>query len=292
MKEKYDVIIIGGGPAGLTAALYLSRASISTMMISKNIGGKMSMSPLIENYPGFSAGPGSALAIEMLDQIYDKYDSFDYVIDEVIKVDYVDQLYIVTTADGDQYVSKYLIAATGSVPNELPIENNSNVKIHYCPTCDGRLYENQEVAVIGDANSALQYSLELIKYCSKVHLCAIGDKLYGEKVLIDRVKDNSGIIIHYNFDTDCFRDNTMFSSSGESINVAAAFVAIGNKLQSDIFEPLGVVTTEGYIRTNPYSCRVQDNFYAVGDIRQKLFYQITTAVSDGTYAALDIIRKN
>ena len=290
--QKYDVVIIGGGPAGLTAALYLSRASINVMTIIKDFGGKMSMSPLIENYPGFKSGPGSALAIEMLDQIYGKYDSFDYVIDEAVKVDYVDELYIVTTADGDQYMSKYLIAATGSVPNELPIENNSNVKIHYCPTCDGRLYENQEVAVIGDANSALQYSLELIKYCSKVHLCAIGDKLYGEKVLIDRVKEDKDIIIHYNFDTDCFRDNTIFSSNGESINVAAAFIAIGNKLQSDIFKPLGVVNNEGYIEANPYSCYVKNNFYAVGDIRQKLFYQITTAVSDGTSAALDIIRKN
>lgn len=291
MKENNCVAIIGGGPAGLTAALYLGRAHIPCVVFDVDVcGGQLPSSPLLENVPGFY-GPGVDLAMKMLDEI-NKYPSIELAnFTKVVKVKPIsDNEQLLTLEDGAEMRFQYVICATGSNPIKLPQLESKNT--HYCVTCDGPLYEGKTVAVIGGGNTALQYALELTKYADKIYVCTNEDSLRGEEVMRERVLNEPKIEIRTNFTATSFDGNVLEQTDGPSLTVDGIFVAIGYRTNTDYID---AVTSEGRLFTdinlNILSFNLSTtHIFAVGDCRYKPFNQVIIAMSEGCQAALSIIR--
>ena len=285
------VAIIGGGPAGLTAALYLGRAHIPCVVFDTDVcGGQMPSSPLLENVPGFY-GPGVDLAMKMLDEI-NKYPSIELAnFTKVIKVKPIsDNEQLLTLEDGAEMHFQYVICATGSNPIKLPQLESEHT--HYCVTCDGPLYENKTVAVIGGGNTALQYALELTKYAAKIYVCTNEDSLRGEETMRERVLNEPKIEIRTNFTATSFDGKVLEQESGPSLTIDGIFIAIGYRTNTDYFNAFkskGCFLTD--INFNVISPEQKfTNIYAVGDCRYKPFNQVVIAMSEGCQAALSIIR--
>ena len=291
MKENNCVAIIGGGPAGLTAALYLGRAHIPCVVFDTDVcGGQMPSSPLLENVPGFY-GPGVDLAMKMLDEI-NKYPSIELAnFTKVIKVEPVsDNEQLLTLEDGAKMRFQYVICATGSNPIKLPQLESEHT--HYCVTCDGPLYEGKTVAVIGGGNTALQYALELTKYAAKIYICTNEDSLRGEEIMRERVLNEPKIEVRTNFTATSFDGNVLEQDNGSSLTVDGIFVAIGYRTNTDYLD----VSKSGgrFLTYSTLNVRTDekdyDNIFAVGDCRYKPFNQVVIAMSEGCQAALSIIR--
>lgn len=291
MKENNCVAIIGGGPAGLTAALYLGRAHIPCVVFDADMcGGQLPSSPLLENVPGFY-GPGVDLAMKMLDEI-NKYPSIELAnFTKVVKITPVsDNEQLLTLEDGAEMRFQYVICATGSNPIKLPQLESEHT--HYCITCDGPLYEGKTVAVIGGGNTALQYALELTKYAEKIYICTNEDSLRGEETMRERVLSEPKIEVRTNFTAVSFDGKVLEQDSGPSLTVDGIFVAIGYRTNTDYID---AITSEGRLFTdinlNILSFdRSTTHIFAVGDCRYKPFNQVVIAMSEGCQAALSIIR--
>ena len=291
MKENNCVAIIGGGPAGLTAALYLGRAHIPCVVFDVDVcGGQLPSSPLLENVPGFY-GPGVDLAMKMLDEI-NKYPSIELAnFTKVIKITPVsDNEQLLTLEDGAEMRFQYVICATGSNPIKLPQLESEHT--HYCVTCDGPLYEGKTVAVIGGGNTALQYALELTKYAAKIYVCTNEDSLRGEEPVRERVLNESKIEVRTNFTAVSFDGKVLEQDNGPSLTIDGIFVAIGYRTNTDYID---AITSEGRLFTdinfNILSFdRSTTHIFAVGDCRYKPFNQVVIAMSEGCQAALSIIR--
>ena len=289
--ESNCVAIIGGGPAGLTAALYLGRAHIPCVVFDVDVcGGQLPSSPLLENVPGFY-GPGVDLAMKMLDEI-NKYPSIELAnFTKVIKVKPIsDNEQLLTLEDGAEMRFQYVICATGSNPIKLPQLESKNT--HYCVTCDGPLYEGKTVAVIGGGNTALQYALELTKYAAKIYICTNEDSLRGEEIMRERVLNEPKIEIRTNFTATSFDGNVLEQDNGLSLTIDGIFVAIGYRTNTDYID---AITSEGRLFTdinlNILSFNLSTtHIFAVGDCRYKPFNQVVIAMSEGCQAALSIIR--
>ena len=289
--ENNCVAIIGGGPAGLTAALYLGRAHIPCVVFDADVcGGQMPSSPLLENVPGFY-GPGVDLVMKMLDEI-NKYPSIELAnFTKVIKVKPIsDNEQLLTLEDGAEMRFQYVICATGSNPIKLPQLESEHT--HYCVTCDGPLYENKTVAVIGGGNTALQYALELTKYAAKIYICTNEDSLRGEEIMRERVLNEPKIEVRTNFTATSFDGNVLEQADGPSLTVDGIFVAIGYRTNTDYID---AITSEGRLFTdinlNILSFDLSTtHIFAVGDCRYKPFNQVIIAMSEGCQAALSIIR--
>jgi thioredoxin reductase (NADPH) len=291
MKENNGVAIIGGGPAGLTAALYLGRAHIPCVVFDENMcGGQIISSPLLENVPGFY-GPGVDLAMNMLEEIA-KYPSVQFAnFTKVVKVEPISRdEQLLTLEDGDQIYFQYVICATGSTPIRLPQLESENT--HYCVTCDGALYEGKTVAVIGGGNTALQYALELTKYAEKIYICTNEDSLRGEETMRERVLNEPKIEVRTNFTATALDGDVLEQAEGHSLMVDGIFVAIGYRTNTDY---LDAVKVEGRFLTD-LSFNVgtdeedYDNIFAIGDCRYRPFNQVAIAMGEGCQAALYIIR--
>ena len=290
-ENSTTVAIIGGGPAGLTAALYLGRAHVNCIVFDKDMcGGQIISSPLLENVPGFY-GPGAELAIKMLDEV-SKYPSVQFAnFTEVVDIETSDDEHILTLEDGGKISAQYVICATGSNPIKLPQLESENT--HYCVTCDGALYEGKTVAVIGGGNSALQYALELTKYAEKIYVCTMEDSLRGEENMRERVLNHEKIEVRYNFAAMEFDGDVLTPAEGHSIIVDGIFVAIGYKPNTDYF-PGGYKINRHFAADPDLKILSNndefDNIYAVGDCRLKDYNQVVIAMSEGCQAALSIIR--
>lgn len=286
-----DVVIIGAGPAGMTAALYLIRGGLDVVMFDPNgYGGQMANAPWIENYPSFK-GTGFELAEKMWEPLEEKVDLI-YEKVEVIEGILEDSYKVVGT---DTFVwCNNVIIATGGKPKTLNIPGIDKPHVHYCATCDGPLYTNKKVAVIGDANSAIQYAMDLKNYCSEVHLLAIGPILYGEKSWKDKIMEAEAedkVHIHWNFNTVEITDSAVISKVGEKIDVDGVFVAIGYDPVVPKVEDIYLPTSNGYIITTAFCEAGNDRIYAAGDVATKPYRQVASAVNDGMTAALSIIKK-
>ena len=291
MKENNCVAIIGGGPAGLTAALYLGRAHIPCVVFDADMcGGQIISSPLLENVPGFY-GPGVDLAMQMLEEL-SKYPSVQFAsFTKVVKVEPISKdEQLLTLEDGAKIYFQYVICATGSAPIRLPQLESEHT--HYCVTCDGALYEGKTVAVIGGGNTALQYALELTKYAERIYICTNEDSLRGEETMRERVLNEPKIEVRTNFTAASFDGNVLEQADGHSLMVDGIFVAIGYKTNTDYLDAL---KDEGRFFTNIDLSIVSyeedfTNIFAVGDCRYKLFNQVIIAMGEGCQAALSIIR--
>ena len=292
-----ELIIIGGGPAGLTAAIYATRAKLDSILIEdKILGGQVRTSYIIENYPGYKEISGPDLADKMQEQaeaLGANIDEFDMI----ENVDFSGDLKIVETSNYI-YKTNTVIIATGATPRKLPMENENKFSgkgVHYCAVCDGAMYEGKIIAVVGGGNSALEEALFLTKFAEKVLLIRRYDYFKGEKSTLEEVMNHPKIEVMFNEDLINV-EGTQFVEKGivkntltgeiKEIPMDAVFGYIGTEPKTDYFKDY-IELSHGYIKTDELMRTNVAGVYAVGDVREKVYRQITTAVADGTIAALE-----
>lgn len=284
-------VIIGAGPAGMNAALYLKRAGIEPIIIEKDVpGGEMLKTDKIENYLGFESISGGELALKMSIQLKDL--GVNIIRDKVIKVSYDDKF--IVECEKEQYVSDYVIVATGRTPRKLGLSGEEELTgkgISYCAVCDGAFYRGREVAVIGGGDAALTEALYLADLCSKVYV-VVRHNLRASDVLQNRVKAKENIIVLKNVNVNELKYDDKLSNvildDGKTLPVSGIFIAIGGMPELSFFNEIDLEMKNGYILTNDKMESNIKGLYAVGDVRYKDYYQIVTAVSDGAVAALAI----
>ncbi len=292
----FDICIIGGGPAGITAALYAMRAGKKVAVIEKNtFGGQMTFSPKIENYPGYNCISGNELAEIFVEQIMEH--GAEIVMETVTEVTKESGLFTVTTQEGGAYTSYAVITATGAkhrllgVPNEERYVGNG---ISFCAVCDGAFYEGQDVAVIGGGNSALQGAVMLSELCRSVTVIQNLPYLTGEKSLADSLMKKSNVsfvygtvVKRFNGD-DGFEGLTTLSDDGEEKDMRfdGVFIAIGLVPENACVKALADTDRGGYAVSGENCTTKTEGLYVAGDCRTKRVRQITTAASDGAAAAL------
>ena len=288
----YDSIIIGAGPAGMTAAIYLARANKKVLIIEKEtIGGQISSSPLVENYPGYEGISGSVLANNMYNQV-DKL-GVDIELDEVTDI-IPGELHTVKTLD-NEFKTRTVIIATGVKYRLLGLENEIELignGIHFCVSCDGAFYKGKHVAVIGGGNTGIINAIALADMCEKVYLIQDKDKLTGEKILQDKLKQKVNVeVITNSVVSKIIGDDKLekiIIKNGKKENeiiVDGMFISIGLMPQSDFLK--GIIDLDKFNYAVSFDTKTKINgIFVAGDIRTKPFRQITTAVNDGTTSAL------
>ena len=293
----YDTIIIGAGAAGMTAALNVLRNGKTCLILEKElIGGQIANSPRVENYPSIKEISGEQFSSNLFDQIIDLGCKFE--LEEVLKVEKSVDVFTVTT-NYAQYEAKTVVIATGAEHNKLNVPGENLKGVSHCALCDGAFYKGEEIAVIGDANTALQYALLLSNYAKKVHFCMLFDKFFGDKILSDRLVQKENVTIYKNIQLNEIRgkdsvEKLVFTNTQTNeefdLDVKACFVAIGMSPKTDIFNDL-VDRVKGYILVDENMMTKTDGLYAIGDVRSKTVRQLTTAVSDAAIAAFNITKR-
>ena len=297
----YDIVVIGGGPAGMTAALYGCRNGKSVLIIERdNFGGKMTNSPKLENYPGYSQISGNELAEKMLDQITAQ--GVEIVIAEANAVQDHGS-YKTVVAEEETYDAKSVIIASGVKHRLLGLDGEEDLigeGVSFCAVCDGDFYKNREVCVVGGASSALQEALLLSKKCSKVTLVHYRDRLAGEVRLQEvlATKDNVEVLLNKKVDELLVEDDELVGVrlencvSGEKSTLPCdgIFVAIGLIPENTAFEDVASLDDYGYFDAGEECSTKTAGVYVAGDCRKKINRQVTTAVSDGAVAALAACR--
>jgi len=287
----YDLIIIGAGPAGLTAAIYAQRANLKTLILEKEtIGGQISSSPLVENYPGFKQISGMELSNNFFEQAISL--GADFEIEEVLKIENGKTKKVIT--DQNTYECKSIIIATGAHHRKLGLENEEELigkGVHYCATCDGAFYKDKTVAVIGGANTAVTSAIYLSSICKKVYLIYRKDVLKCEKTLLEKVKSKENVEIIYNTNVTKLIGNPLEKielNNSEELTVDGMFVCIGAEPKTVELENLPI-DGNGYIISEDCLTNIEGIFVA-GDVRTKEIRQVTTATADGAVAALAACR--
>ena len=289
----YDVIIVGGGPAGLTAALYARRANKTALIIEKaTFGGQITHSPKVENIPGFVALSGNEFAEKMVEQVMEQ--GADVEIAEVTEV--IDgEIKTVKTDSGD-FEGKSVIWATGARHRMLGLEREDEFVgegISFCAVCDGAFYTGKTVAVIGGGNSALQEAIMLSDLCKKVYVVQNLDRLTGEQKLADILyaKNNVEVILGSTVESLMGEGalNGITIKSGEerrTLLIDGMFVAIGLIPQNEIVEELITLNPWGYVDATESCITSKKGIFVAGDCRSKRIRQVATACADGAVAAL------
>lgn len=294
MKKTYDVIIIGAGIAGMTAAIYLKRGGQDVLIIEENVpGGQLNKINTVENYPGFTKIDGPTLATEIFTQTRDL--NIEYLFEKVISTELEGQLKIVTT-NNQKLTCKYLVIATGRLSKKLFTDDDEYIGkgISYCGICDGPLYKDKNVVVVGGANSAIEEALYLSNICKNVTMIVRSDSLKGDNLLINKILETKNIKCVYNSNvTEYNIENNKLASikinNDEIIETDGLFISIGSSPSADVFD---VDKEKDFILVNEEGMTNTDNVYACGDIIKKNVYQLTTAASEGTIVAYSIIKKN
>lgn len=296
MENKYDVLIIGAGPAGLTAAIYLARNNVNVALIeAKTPGGKISEQSKIENYPGFNSVSGAELSISMFSQA--RENGAKFIIGKVISIENKDELIkLIKLENGLLLESKYLIIATGMqniIPKEvINIEKFNNKGVSYCVVCDGPLFKDKVCGIIGGGNSAFEEGNYLSSIAKEVHIF-VRDKIIAEQRLVDNVEKQDNIFIHRNarvlkLNGTSSLDSADVNIEGNIVNIPikGLFPYIGFKPAIDFIDQnLLKLDKKNFIVVDENMETNVPNIFAVGDIISKSIRQITTATSDGTIAA-------
>lgn len=296
----YDIVIIGSGPAGLTASIYASRANKSVLVIEKEaFGGMITHSPKVENYPGYEKISGLDLADKFVAQAMALKVNFEF--DEIVSIE--------KTLDGfkaigihNSYDAKSVIIATGSKHRTLKLENEEKLVgkgISYCAVCDGPFYTGMDVTLIGGGNSAMQEALLLSSYCNSVTIIQNLPYLTGEDALAKQIEKTPNIKVVYNkIVVSLIGKETLNSiilqdqETGEKeiFETKSIFVAIGQEANNEAFKNVCSLDSNGFIISND-SCNTDvEGIYVAGDCRIKKIRQIVTASSDGSIAALQAIK--
>ena len=293
----YDAIIIGAGPAGMSAALYLLRDGKKVLILEKEtIGGSIASTPLIENYPGVKAVSGSELTDIMFDQIDEL--GVEFELEKVTNINVLeDDIKEVITED-NKYLGKVLIIASGSAYRTLNLPNEDKLighGIHFCVACDGAFYKEKDVAIIGGGNSAVINAYSMSKIAKKVYILQKMDKLTCEKDLINKIESTDNVEIMYNVDVlEYLGDDELTGLSikvdgkKKKLKVDGVFLNIGlipqNKFAYDVID----LDERDYVISTNTETKVP-GLYVIGDSRTKKYSQVTIATADGTIAALNAI---
>jgi len=303
--QKFDVIIIGAGPAGLAAAIYTSRAALSTLVIDESsAGGQVKTTHQVANYPGFVEPiAGHELAGNMRKQA-EKYGTKFKLAADITALQLSDQEKWVELDEGDKYTAKFVIIATGSSPRLLNIPGEKDYKgsgISYCATCDAEFYKDRDIFVIGGGNSAMEESLLLLQFVKSITVIHQFDELQAEKITADKVTMNPKVNILWSHEPRAFykKENKMvveaeYLKTNKRIRLErdGIFIFVGLVPNSAFLKSTPIqLTKHGYIITGPQMETNIRGVYAAGDIRDKRHRQITIAVGDGTIAALEVIHK-
>lgn len=283
LKNHKDVIIIGAGVSGMTSAIYLKRFNLDVLLIeSEYPGGQMTKTDIIENYPGFISIDGFSLSEKIFEQV--KNLNIDYVNEEVISID-EKNLEVVT--ENKIYTARKIIIATGRKPKKLGIEDNYiNKGVSYCAICDGALYKDKIVAVVGSGDSAVSSAIYLSKICKKVYLLVRKDTLKAKDYLVSKLNEKVTVLFNKNVTNLYGEDKLEYVelNNENKLNVDGLFIYIGSTPNTDI---INVDKENGYILVDDKMMTSNKNIYACGDVIKKDVYQITTAISDATIAAIN-----
>ena len=290
MERIHDMIIIGGGPAGYTAALYAARAGLDVLVIERmSAGGQMAVTDTIDNYSGFSEGiPGWELGMKMQAGA----ERFGAVTKygEVVSAELEGNIKKVKTSS-DEFGARTVVIATGANPRELGVDREEEFVsrgVHYCAHCDGRFYKNKVVAVVGGGNSALEDALYLSRLAAKVYLIHRRDSFRASKIYVDALSKSTNIEFLANSSVaELIADERVTGirlADGRELEINGLFVSIGRKPASDIFRGQLKLDESGYIVADESTRTSIAGVFAVGDGRTKPLRQVVTAVGDGAVA--------
>lgn len=295
----YDIIIVGAGPAGLTAAIYARRAGKSVLVLEKDtFGGQVTFSPKLENYPGFEAISGNELAQRMLEQAMSLGADID--MDTVLEVKDGDPKLVI--GENATYEAKAVIIAAGAKHRRLGLPKEDGFignGISFCAVCDGAFYKDQHVAVIGGGNTALVEIVLLAEVCKKVTVVQNLAFLTGESKMIDAVKAKDNIeIIYSTVVSEYLGDDTLkglrlhndVTGEESDLFVDGAFLAIGTEPENKPYAAVTDIDERGYIKADEQCATGTDGIFVAGDCRTKAYRQVATAVADGAAAALNACR--
>lgn len=293
----YDVVIIGGGPAGLSAGIYSARGGLKTLIIEKSFtGGQAATTYEIDNYPGFEEGIGGPDLMMKMDAHARKFD-VEFMYEGISSIEVNDKIKKIITEKENVIESKTIILATGAYPRELGIEKEKKLRgagVSYCATCDGAFYKGKTVAVVGGGNTAVEDAIYLCRFCKKVYLIHRRNELRANTLLqtaafkqekIEFVWDSVVEDILGDKKVEGVKVKNVKTGDFNDININGLFVAIGIVPNSKL--AVGKVNTDdkGYIITDENMNTSIEGVFAAGDVRNKLLRQVVTAAADGATAA-------
>jgi len=292
--QEFEIVIVGAGPAGLSAGMYVARQNVSCLIISKDLGGQMNLIPKLENYPGTIMSSGQILAKTLETQ----YLSFkgEIVYDTVEKIDESEDGFKIKTTRSE-YKAKAVVLAPGKVPNMLGVENESeyfNKGIHYCTKCDAPFYQGRTTASVGVGSYLVESGLLLSRMASKMYLILKGSKLAGDKDLVTTLENNKNIEIITQSSVKSISGNsalqqiTLVDSSGAEkvLDVDALFIEMGSKINLDYVKHLVKINTKGEIEIESGGMTSHPAIFAAGDATTIPYKQIIVACGDGSNAGL------
>ncbi len=296
----YDIIIVGGGPAGMSSALYALRENKKVLIIEKeSFGGQIATAPRLENFPSIEKISG----LEFSDKLFEQINNLgvEFELDDVIGITKNNDKDFIVKTTNNVFNCHAVIIANGCHHKKINLPNEDKFigsGISYCATCDGPFYKGEEVNIIGDANSAMQYALMLSSYCPKVTMYALFDHLFGDAILKQKVYSNPKIDIKYNMSLTSFEgDDTLTgltfknTKTNELVNVKTnnVFIAIGQQVDNNRFSNL-VKLDNGYIVVDSNMETSTKGIFAAGDTIKKDIRQVINACSEGSLAAINAVK--
>lgn len=298
----YDVIIVGGGPAGLTAAIYALRAGKSVLVIEKaGFGGQIAFSPKVENIPGTMQISGAEFGEKLVEQAMAL--GADVELETVTGVEKQEDVFHISTEDGASFAGKTVILALGVKHRMLGLPDEESLVgrgISFCAVCDGAFYEGQETAMIGGGNSALQEALLLSEVCSHVTVVQNLADFTGEKKLAEALLEKKNVTVHFNTVVDAYlsdsegltglRIRNQVTGQTQELNVDGAFLAVGLMPENEPFSQLVDLNEWGYFDCTEDCTTKTPGLFVAGDCRSKRIRQVTTAAADGAVAAMAACR--
>ena len=301
MADINNVIIIGSGPAGYTAAIYAARANLKPILVSGfQPGGQLTITTDVENYPGYEDPIQGPWLMEQM-QKQAAHVGTEIINSQVTEVFLNEKIKKLNLDNGTTLNTKTVIISTGAQARWLGLENEAKFQGHglsACATCDGFFFKDKEVAVIGGGNSAAEEALFLTKFATKVYLVHRRDKLRAEKILQDRLKQNSKIDFIWNSEVTKFNGNEDLESIDllnkqdnkiSNLKIDGVFIAIGHDPATQLFKGQLKMDEGGYIITDPDSTKTSiEGVFAAGDVRDKIYRQAVTAAGMGCMAALEV----
>jgi len=292
----YDLIIVGGGPAGLTAGLYARRSRLNTLLIEQFIpGGQVLNTDWVDNYPGF---PEGISGFDLVDNMRRQTERFELPVinDEIVSLSLQGNDKILS-GNQDTYKTRALVIATGAVHKKLGVPGEGLLGgkgVSYCATCDGLFFKDQEIAVVGGGDTAVQEALYLTRFAKKIYLIHRRDQLRAAQILQEKALAHPAIqpvwktVVESILGTDQVEGiqvKTVDGSSGQTIPVQGVFILVGIQPKTDWLKETLPLNPEGFIQTDEHLATSVPGIFAAGDVRQKLLRQISTSVGDGATAA-------
>jgi len=297
-SDLRDVIIIGSGPAGLTAAIYAARAGLDTLILTGMfIGGQAATTDRIENYPGFPEGISGDELTDLMRKQANRFGA-EVVIDQVTEVDLLTHPFGVKTAS-EQYQSKSMVIATGASPHKLGVPGEEEFigrGVSFCATCDGFFYQDKTVIVVGGGNSAVEEALFLTKFASSVYIVHRRDRLRADDILQKRVGDNEKIkIVRDSIVTQILGDaqvsgvhlKNLKTGQVTTLTADGVFVYIGNVANTQLFVGQIEMDKQGYVITDARQRTSINGVFAAGDVQERVLQQVVTACGTGAKAAME-----